>query len=103
MVLQSFPTRRSSDLDLTKFTTDFKNDMSDSVLTASQPNIQSMKLYSVFTAFVLILFLTVTGCEQPEKLMSEPTKKAVFIIVDGIAADILEEVDKIGRASCREW
>src|SRR5690625_1624381 len=67
--------------------------MSDSVLTASQPNIQSMKLYSVFTAFVLILFLTVTGWEQPEKLMSEPTKKAVFIIVDGIAADIYVEVD----------
>lgn len=88
-MLDSRPFRQ----DLTKFTTDFKNDMSDSVLTASQPNIQSMKLYSVFTAFVLILFLTVTGCEQPEKLMSEPTKKAVFIIVDGIAADILEEVD----------
>ena len=44
-----------------------------------------------FTLFLLIPFFLFTGCEQPSE--TEPEKKAIFIIVDGISADILEEID----------
>ena len=46
---------------------------------------------------VLILLFLASGCKQPAN--PEPEKKAIFIIVDGISADILEEIDtpNIGR------
>ena len=40
---------------------------------------------------VLILLFLASGCKQPAE--PEPEKKAIFIIVDGISADILEEID----------
>ena len=39
----------------------------------------------------MILLFLASGCKQPAE--PEPEKKAIFIIVDGISADILEEID----------
>jgi hypothetical protein len=48
-----------------------------------------MKLATpLLTFFVASLFIF-SGCEQP----GEPEQKAIFLIVDGISADILESVD----------
>ncbi|MCC5904904.1 MAG: alkaline phosphatase family protein [Balneolaceae bacterium] len=48
-----------------------------------------MKTFAKLLSFLLASFLLFWGCEQP----SEPEKKAIYIIVDGISADILESVD----------
>lgn len=52
-----------------------------------------IKLHSTTVAFFLIPFLTMTACEQMVESKTEPVRKVVFIIVDGISAEILEEVD----------
>jgi hypothetical protein len=48
-----------------------------------------MKFLNQFLRFLFVSFFILAGCEQA----AETEQKAIFIIVDGISADILESVD----------